>query len=115
MFIVIVGGGKVGYYLSRELIEGGHEVLVIDKDAARVKLLTDELGQDVAVRGDGCEVSTLMQAGMSRAEMALARRATIPTCNSPVSGAAPSFPASATAAWGWFTRGGTATSTSMSP
>jgi trk system potassium uptake protein TrkA len=72
VFIVIVGGGKVGYYLSRELIEGGHEVLVIDKDAARVKLLTDELGQDVAVRGDGCEVSTLMQAGMSRAEMALA-------------------------------------------
>jgi trk system potassium uptake protein len=72
MFIIIVGGGKVGYYLSRELIEGGHEVLVIDKDAARVKLLTDELGQDVAVRGDGCEVSTLIQAGMNRADMVLA-------------------------------------------
>ena len=73
MFIVIVGGGKVGYYLSRELIEGGHEVLVIDKDAARVKLLTDELGQDVAVRGDGCEVATLMQAGMSELRTILAR------------------------------------------
>ncbi|MEX2237948.1 MAG: TrkA family potassium uptake protein [Dehalococcoidia bacterium] len=72
MFIVIVGGGKVGYYLSRELIEGGHEVLVIDKDVARVQQLTDELGQDVAVRGDGCEVATLMQAGMDRADMVLA-------------------------------------------
>jgi trk/ktr system potassium uptake protein len=72
MFIVIVGGGKVGYYLTRELIEGGHEVLVIDKDPSRVKLLTDELGQDVAVRGDGCEVSTLMAAGMNRADMVLA-------------------------------------------
>ncbi|MPZ23886.1 MAG: TrkA family potassium uptake protein, partial [Dehalococcoidia bacterium] len=44
MFIIVVGGGKVGYYLTRELIEGGHEVLVIDKDSSRVKLLTDELG-----------------------------------------------------------------------
>lgn len=72
MFIIVVGGGKVGYYLTRELIEGGHEVLVIDKDPERVSLLTDELGQDVAVRGDGCEVSTLVQAGMNRADMALA-------------------------------------------
>lgn len=72
MFIIIVGGGKVGYYLTRELIEGGHEVLVIDKDPERVALLTDELGQDVAVRGDGCEVATLVQAGMNRADMALA-------------------------------------------
>ena len=33
MYIIVVGGGKVGYYLAKELVEEGHEVLVIEKDA----------------------------------------------------------------------------------
>ena len=32
MFVLVVGGGKVGYYLTKELIERGHEVVLMEKD-----------------------------------------------------------------------------------
>ena len=30
MFVIVVGGGKVGYYLTKELIEAGHEVVLLE-------------------------------------------------------------------------------------
>ncbi len=35
MFVLVVGGGKVGYYLSKELVEAGHEVVLLEKDPGR--------------------------------------------------------------------------------
>ena len=32
MFVLVVGGGKVGYYLAKELIDSGHEVALMEKD-----------------------------------------------------------------------------------
>ena len=37
MFVLVVGGGKVGYYLTKELIESGHEVALMEKDRARAQ------------------------------------------------------------------------------
>jgi trk system potassium uptake protein TrkA len=71
MYIIIVGGGKVGYYLAKQLVEDGHEVLVIEKDAAKCQQITDELG-DIALRGDGCEGTTLEAAGTGRADLFIA-------------------------------------------
>jgi trk system potassium uptake protein TrkA len=34
MYIVIIGGGKVGFYLAKELVEANHEVLIIERNAA---------------------------------------------------------------------------------
>ena len=34
MFVLVVGGGKVGYYLTKELIDSGHEVVLMEKDRA---------------------------------------------------------------------------------
>jgi len=70
MYIIVVGAGKVGYYLAKELLEApeGHEVLIIELDAAKVERVTQELG-DIAVRGDGCEAATMEKAGYSRADM----------------------------------------------
>ncbi|MCJ7509298.1 MAG: TrkA family potassium uptake protein [Dehalococcoidia bacterium] len=68
MYIIIVGGGKVGYYLAKQLVEDGHEVLVIEKDAAKCQQITDELG-DIALRADGCEGVTLEAAGTGRADL----------------------------------------------
>ncbi len=58
MYIVIVGGGEVGYYLTRALLGQGHEVLVLERDSRRTSFLGEELG-DVVVRGDGWEARTL--------------------------------------------------------
>jgi trk system potassium uptake protein TrkA len=71
MYIVIIGGGSVGYYLCQALLKEGHEVLVLDKDASKCERFGDELGS-VCVRGDGCEVSTLADAGVGRADVFIA-------------------------------------------
>ncbi len=71
MYIIVVGGGKVGYYLAKELVEEGNEVLVIEKDAPKAERIAEELG-DISLRGDGCEASTMEMAGFGRAEMVIA-------------------------------------------
>jgi len=71
MYIIVVGGGKVGYYLTKSLLEEGHEVLVIEKEARKCARLSEELGANV-LEGDGCETALMMEAGMNRAQMVIA-------------------------------------------
>jgi len=71
MYIIVVGGGRLGYYLLKALLNEGHEVLVLEKDARICKTITDELGS-VCYRGDGCEASTLAEVGTGRADMFVA-------------------------------------------
>jgi trk system potassium uptake protein len=71
MYIVIIGGGSIGYHLSKELLNEGHEVLVLDKDSTKCERFEDELGS-MCMRGDGCEVATLAEAGVSRADVFIA-------------------------------------------
>ncbi|OGO00776.1 MAG: portal protein [Chloroflexi bacterium RBG_13_51_52] len=71
MYIIIVGGGRLGYYLMKALLKEGHEVLVLEKDARICKTITDELGS-VCFRGDGCEAATLAEVGTGRADMMVA-------------------------------------------
>ena len=71
MYIIVIGGGKVGFHLAKELVEANHEVLVIEQDSAKAKEIADELG-DIVMDGDGCEATVLEKAGTSRADMLLA-------------------------------------------
>jgi trk system potassium uptake protein TrkA len=71
MYIVVVGGGKVGYFLSLALLSEGHEILIIEREADKCKVIADELGS-VVMRGDGCEVRTLEDAGANRADLLVA-------------------------------------------
>jgi trk system potassium uptake protein TrkA len=71
MYIIIIGGGQVGYFLAKALLDEGHELLVLEKDAARTAFICNELGS-VCVRGDGCEMATLEEAGAGRADMFVA-------------------------------------------
>jgi trk system potassium uptake protein TrkA len=71
MYIIVVGGGKVGYYLSEGLIHVGHEVVLIEKDAHKCVAIATELGS-VVVHGDGCEASTMESVGMARADVVVA-------------------------------------------
>ncbi len=68
MYIIIVGGGRVGYYLTKALLEEGHELLVIEKNQLYCDIINEELGE-VCIRGDGCEAATLAEAGAARADM----------------------------------------------
>ncbi len=71
MYIVIVGGGEVGYHLAKILLTDGQEVLILEQNAARSEKLADELGS-VVLRGDGCEAATLQTVGTARADMLVA-------------------------------------------
>ncbi len=71
MYAIVVGGGKVGYYLAKELLDGNYEVLIIEKDAAKCERISQELG-DIVLKGDGCEAATMELAGFGRADMVIA-------------------------------------------
>lgn len=71
MYIIVGGGGQIGYYVTKGLLAQGHEVLLLDKDARRVQTLSEELGSAV-LRGDACEARTLDDVGCSRAEIVIA-------------------------------------------
>ncbi|MGC8666604.1 MAG: NAD-binding protein [Chthonomonadales bacterium] len=71
MYIIIVGGGSVGYYLARTLVKTSHEVLLMERDRARHKRLAEELGE-VVMQGDGCEVRIMEEAGGARADAVVA-------------------------------------------
>src|SRR3954449_4018205 len=71
MFVLVVGGGKVGYYLTKELIESGHEVALMEKDRGRADQIADEIGS-VVISQDGCEGKYLHEAGANRADIVAA-------------------------------------------
>ena len=71
MYIVIVGGGQVGAQTARELVAFGHEVTVVERDAETVRALNAELGE-IAIIGDGTEVSIQEEAGVNRADLIVA-------------------------------------------
>jgi len=68
MYIIIVGGGRLGYYLARTLLDEKHEVLIIEKDAATVPTIISDMGS-VCIKGDGCETAVLAEAGTNRADI----------------------------------------------
>ena len=72
MYIIVVGGGMVGYGLALELqVLPDHEVTIIERDHNQASKLRDELGEMV-VNGDGSEVSFLEQVGAGRADLLIA-------------------------------------------
>lgn len=72
MFILIVGGGKVGTYLSRALMQQDNEVVVVEKSSAKAKMMANILENDIALVGDGCDPEVLKQAGIERADVVVA-------------------------------------------
>ena len=73
MYVIVIGGGKVGYYLSKHLLERQYEVTLIEKDPRRAEALTGagQLGEIVMV-GDGDEMAFLSTTGMERADVVVA-------------------------------------------
>jgi trk system potassium uptake protein TrkA len=71
MYVLIVGAGKVGWNLARELIGKGQEVTVVESDPQRYAVVEEELEHSVQY-GDGSELWVLERAGIERAELVIA-------------------------------------------
>ncbi len=71
MYIIVVGGGKVGYYLTKTLVNEGYEVLLVEKNPEKVRIYSERFGE-VCMQGDGAEARTLEEAGAARADVVIA-------------------------------------------
>ena len=71
MYVIVVGAGKVGWNLTRELLEKGHEVTLIENDRERYLTVEQELEHNIQY-GDASELWVLERAGIQRADMVIA-------------------------------------------
>lgn len=71
MYIIVVGAGRLGYYLAKALLAEDHEVAIVEKNAAFCQRVNEELGS-ICIHGDGCEAATLTEIGTGRADMLIA-------------------------------------------
>jgi trk system potassium uptake protein TrkA len=71
LYVIIAGGGKVGWNLARELIAKGQEVSLIESDHRRYRVIEEELEHAVQY-GDATELWVLERAGIQRADLVIA-------------------------------------------
>ncbi len=71
MYAVILGAGEVGFHLTRVLSQEGHDVAVIDDDAAAIARIENSLDVRLAI-GDGVATELLDQVEVERADLFLA-------------------------------------------
>jgi trk system potassium uptake protein TrkA len=71
VYVIIAGGGKVGWNLARELIAKGQEVSLIESDHRRYRVVEEELEHAVQY-GDATELWVLERAGIQRADLVIA-------------------------------------------
>ncbi|MCM8787240.1 MAG: TrkA family potassium uptake protein [Candidatus Omnitrophica bacterium] len=68
MYVIIVGGSKIGHFLAKHLVKNKHTVVLIEQD----KSLCDEIAKELDITiicGDGCDPYYLEEAGISRADV----------------------------------------------
>jgi trk system potassium uptake protein TrkA len=71
-YLVIIGGGKVGFYLARHLIEREYEVTLVEKDPGRAEWIEHQMGSVSVMVGDGDEMAFLATTGIERAGVVIA-------------------------------------------
>jgi len=70
MRVAIAGAGNVGRSIAAELLENGHEVLLIDKDPRAVKV--ESVPAAEWLLADACEISSLEEAALQRCNVVVA-------------------------------------------
>jgi trk system potassium uptake protein len=70
MRVAIAGAGSVGRSIARELLQNGHEVLLVDRDPAAIKVGSVESAEWLLA--DACEITSLEEAGLERCQVVVA-------------------------------------------
>ena len=68
MYIVIIGGGKVGESLARALSAKKHTIVIVEKNEETAKKLSEDMSKIITINGDGCDPHILEDAGISKAD-----------------------------------------------
>lgn len=72
MYVLLVGGGKVGESLARTLAQKNFEVALVEKEEGFAKHIAEEVDKVLVISGDGCDPSRLEDAGIARAQVVAA-------------------------------------------
>ena len=71
MYIIIIGGGKIGEYLVSMLMEEGHDIALIEKEEEKAKHMAENY-DILVIKGDGGEAKYLEDAGIHKADVLIA-------------------------------------------
>ena len=69
---MVVGGGRIGTALARQLLATGHEVVVVERSGAQASRLRTLLPSLSVVHADGVDPAALEAAGVRRADVVAA-------------------------------------------
>lgn len=62
---MVIGGGHMGYYLSKRLLEAGMDVKLVEADKSRCEELSELLPSATVLHGDGTDQKLLMEEGLA--------------------------------------------------
>lgn len=68
---IIIGGGKIGYYLLKTLKEKNYNVVLIENDKNICQSIAEDIDADI-ICGDGTDIDVLKDAGIGEAEIVAA-------------------------------------------
>ncbi len=71
MNVIVIGGGKVGFYLCKTLLEHGHQPLIIEKNKRTCEYASNQL-DITTINADGSTIEALTTANASRADAVIA-------------------------------------------
>jgi len=72
LYILIIGGGKVGTYLARLLLSQGHQVKIVEGSEAEYPRIRREITEDILIVGNGTDPTVLKSAGIKEADVVAA-------------------------------------------
>ena len=69
---MIIGGGRIGFYLAKELLSAGMDVKIIESDFATCEELSEALPEATIIHGDGTDQRLLMEEGLEHMDAVVA-------------------------------------------
>ena len=69
---MIIGGGRIGFYLAKELLAAGMDVKIIERDYETCEELSQKLPEATVLHGDGTDQRLLMEEGIEHMDAIVA-------------------------------------------
>ncbi len=66
--VIIIGGGKIAFYLAQQMADVGVDIKIIEQDEARCFELSEKLPRTTIINGDGTDRSTLLEEGLESSD-----------------------------------------------
>lgn len=70
--VLIIGGGRLGYYLAKQLISNNMKVRIIEKKEERCRFLCEEIPEAMVIHDDGTDEAVLESQGISEIDAFIA-------------------------------------------